>query len=318
MTKLHSFTSVFGALAAAALLAGCGGSGTTPVAAPLAAPARAAAMPDATGNLLYVADLNNNEVYAYTFPGGALKRTLGGFQVPHSECVDAAGDVFVSDGGKSAVREYRHGGRRPIATFKDPNYFTQGCAVDPVTGDLAVSGANEGSGPSSIAIYKHAQQGTPTMVTTPNVFRVYFIGYDAKGNLFVDGTDMHVTFEFAEIPAGGKPAQAITLQHSINLPGAVQWDGQHMAVGDQVSINGPSKIYQFDIAGTTGTFAGETDLTDSCDVLQFWIHGDKVVVGNDCKPTVQFFRYPQGGASIKTLSTGLSQPIGVAISSKGS
>ncbi|HKU81541.1 MAG TPA: hypothetical protein VJP76_05150, partial [Candidatus Tumulicola sp.] len=232
MTELFGFKSVVGALAATALLAGCGGAGATPATAPAGAPALPATMPAATGNLLYVADLNNNDVYVYTFPGGVLKRTLTGFQVPHSECVDAAGDVFVSDGGKSEVLEYRHGGRRPIQTFKDPNYFTQGCAVDPVTGDLAVSGASEGSGPSSIAIYRHAQKGTPTMVGTPNVFRVYFIGYDAKGDLFVDGTDMHVGFEFAEIPAGGKPAKAITLQQSINLPGAVQWDGKHLAVGD--------------------------------------------------------------------------------------
>lgn len=318
MITLHSYKSIFGALAVAALLAACGGSGATPATATVGAQTRPYALPDSTGNLLYVADLNNNDVYVYSYPGGVLQRTLIGFQVPHSECVDAAGDVFVSDGGKSEVREYRHGGRRPIQTFKDPNYFTQGCAVNPVTGDLAVSGAAEGSGPSGIAIYKHAQKGTPTMVATPNVFRVYFIGYDAKGDLFVDGTDMHVAFEFAEIPAGGKPAKAIVLQQSINLPGAVQWDGHHMAVGDQVSIYGPSKIYQFDIKGTTGTLAGETDLTDSCDVLQFWIRGDKVVAGNDCRPTVQFFRYPQGGASIKTLSSGLSQPIGVTISTKGS
>lgn len=303
-------------IAAAAALAGCSAAGTAPVQS-LQTGSQVDAqpiVPDATGNLLYVADLNNNAVYVYTYPGGVLQRTLTGFQGSHGECVDAAGDVFVTNGGKSQVLEYRHGGRRPIQRFSDPNYFTLECAVNPVNGDLAVAGDFEGSGMPSVAIYKKAQRGTPTLVTTPNVVRMYFIGYDAKGNLFVDGTDQHTGFELAEIPADGSPAKAITLNHSIYLPGAVQWDGHHLAIGDQASLYGPSKILQFDITDNKGIMAGETDLTDSCDVLQFWIHGDKVVAGNICSPTVQFFRYPQGGASIKTLSGPLSEPLGVAVS----
>ena len=149
----------------------------------------------------------------------------------------------------------------------------------------------ETSAPGGISIYRHAR-GKPREYTTPNVFRVYFIGYDGKGNLFVDGTDMHVTFEIAELPAGSKTFEAVTLDQSIVLPGAIQWDGKHLAVGDQVSISGPSKIYEFSMSGATGTLVGTTPLSNSCDVLQFWIQGHQAIAGNVCAPHVLILAIP--------------------------
>jgi hypothetical protein len=273
--------------------------------------------PDAKAtDLLYIADLNAGDVYVYSYPGAKLEGTLTGFSAPRSECADASGNVFISNGGVGEVLEYAHGGTTPIKTFTIPQAFPQGCAVNPVTGDLAVSGDALGSGPGTITIFKHAK-GTPKTYSTPNVFRVYFIGYDNKGNLYVDGTDMHVAFEFAELPANGKPAKAVTLNQSFNLPGAIAWDGEHLAVGDQVSIYGPSRIHEFSMKGSTGTRVGTTPMTDSCDVLQFALQGKRVIATNDCAPNVKYFKYPQGGASTKTISGGgMSQPVGVAISPK--
>jgi hypothetical protein len=330
MKILQSAGYAFGILVAGGALAGCGGAGSTPSAAGQPAPVMGAATTgtradhrgswmaaDAkTTDLLYISDLNTNEVYVYSYPGATLKGTLTGFSVPHSECVDKSGNVFISNGGVSEVLEYSHGGTTPIHTFNVPNTFPEGCAVNPVTGDLAVSGDPLGSGPGTVTIFRHAK-GTPKTYSTPNVFRVYFIGYDAKGNLFVDGTDMHVAFEFAELPASGKPAKAITLGQSFSLPGAIVWDGAHLAVGDQVSINGPSRINEFTIKGSTGTFVGTTPMSDSCDVLQFTIFGKRVIAANDCTPNVMYFPYPQGGQSTKTIGGGgMSQPVGVAVSVK--
>jgi hypothetical protein len=271
--------------------------------------------PDAKGHdLLYVSDLNNNAVNVYSYPNGTLKGVLTGFNAPHYECVDTAGNVFVANGGANQLLEYAHGGKTPIKTFNEPG-FTHGCAIDPTTGNLAVLHDPSSSGPGGFSLYAHAQ-GKPKEYTTPNVFRVSFIGYDAQGNLFVDGSAYHLMFEIAELTAGGKTARAVTLNEGIALPGAIQWDGRHLDIGDQVSISGPSKIDQFSMKGTVGTLVGTTPLANSCDVLQFWIHGKRVVAGNDCASQVLYFKYPRGGTSIKTIGDSLSQPIGVTISPK--
>ncbi|MFZ0030461.1 MAG: hypothetical protein WAK84_01140 [Candidatus Cybelea sp.] len=271
--------------------------------------------PDAKRHdLLYVSDLGSGDVNVYSYPRGELKGVLTGFSAPHYECVDAAGNVFIANGSANQLLEYAHGGKTPIKTFNEPG-FTHGCAVDPTTGNLAVLHDPASSSPGGFSIYKHAR-GVPKEYTTPNVFRVYFIGYDGKGDLFVDGTDMHNAYELAELPPGGKAAKAITLNQSIILAGAIQWDGKYLAIGDQVSIYGPSKIYQFSVAGDAGTLAGTTRLANSCDVLQFWLQGRRVIASNVCAPHVLYFNYPAGGASTKTISDSLIEPVGVTVSRK--
>jgi hypothetical protein len=314
MTASLRNARALGFLVTAALTAGCGGGPGAPPSVQPAAPAVAA--PDArTGNLMYVADLNASDVFVFSYPGGVLKRTLTGFQAVHYECVDGDGHVFVDDTGASKVLEYDRNGSKPIRTFKTPGNTPNSCAIDPTTGDLAISYNPLGEGPGAVDVYKHAT-GKPTTYTTPNVFRYYFIGYDNAGNLFIDGTDMHVAFEFAELPAGGNTTQAISLNFSVSLPGAIQWDGQYLAVGDQVCIECASQIDRVTVSGSTATLVGTVALTDSCDVLQYWIDKGRVLAADDCGSTVKYFSYPAGGHSLKTIGAPLNEPVGVTVSPK--
>src|SRR5579871_5051767 len=300
------------------LLAGCAGAGGAPFAGLSPAGERTAFAPswmaaDAKRrDLLYVSDLYDDDVNVYSYPQGKLEGVLTGFQAVHYECVDKAGNVFIANGRAKTLLEYAHGGTQPIKTYTEPG-FTHGCAIDPTTGDLAVLHDPPSSGYGGFSIYKHAK-GKPTEYVTPNVFRVYFIGYDAKGNLFIDGTAYHLTFEMAELPAGSQTPQAITLNQQIVLPGAIAWDGKYLAVGDQVSIYGPSKIYQFSINGGVGTLQGTTSLSSSCDVLQFWLQGTRVITSDVCAPDVLYFKYPAGGSSTKTIGDSLHEPVGVTVS----
>lgn len=313
-----STASALTLLSAFGLLAGCGGVGGSQVSA-LPPAAEGAAIrtswmsPDAKRrDLLYVSDLYDDHVNVYSYPLGKLEGVLTGFQAVHYECVDAAGNVFIANGGAKQVLEYAHGGTKPIKTYTEPG-FTHGCAIDPTTGDLAVLHDPPTSGYGGFSIYTHAK-GKPKEYVTPNVFRVYFIGYDGKGNLFVDGSAYHLMFEIAELPAGSQTPQAITLNQTIFLPGAIAWDGKYLAVGDQVSIYGPSKIYQFSISGSTGTLKGTTSLSNSCDVLQFWLQGSRVITSDVCAPHALYFNYPAGGSSTKTISNSLHEPVGVTVS----
>lgn len=68
------------------------------------------------------------------------------------------------------------------------------------------------------------------------------------------------------------------------------------------------------MSGTTGKLVHTTNLADSCDVLQFWIQGSRVITSNDCAPHVLYFNYPEGGSSIKAIDKNLKEPVGVTVS----
>lgn len=107
-----------------------------------------------TQDLLYVT--NTKTVTVYSYPKGKLEGTLRVGYLPHGECVDKKGDVFVTNLDNAQIVEYAHGGKKPILVLHSPSSDPAGCAIDPTTGDLAVSSL--GFGPyGSVAIYKRAR-----------------------------------------------------------------------------------------------------------------------------------------------------------------
>ncbi len=311
-----------GVLVAVALLAGCGAPQLAPSSQPLGTPAihpdhnPSWMSPDAKNHdLLYISDFGTDDVDVYSYPKGKLKGTLTGFAAPHGECVDAAGNVFVVNTGAYDILEYPHGGSTPIADLSDSGWYPLSCSVDPKTGNLAVTNQSLGSDAGSVSIYKRAK-GSPKLYTASNIFFYYFCGYDDKGNLYVDGNTNHTNaFEFAELPAGGTTFKSITLGQSFQIPGGVQWDGKHVAVGDRRAPSSQgTEIYEFAISGSTGTEVGSTPLDGSSDVMQFWIQGPKVI-GPNSAGSVIFWRYPKGGAPRKSIG-GLSAPAGATVSKK--
>jgi hypothetical protein len=272
--------------------------------------------PDAKkSDLLYVSDLSTGDVDVFSYPRGKQKGKLTGFDAPHGECVDAKGNVFITSAGSSQIFEYAHAGTKPIATMSDPGYTPSDCSIDPVSGDLAVANLLPlGSGSGSVAIYKHAKGKPKLYVATSGLFMYYSVGFDGSENLFVDGSNMNGNqFEMAELPKGGTTLVAVTLNQPISIPGGVHWDGKYLAVGDQVCINCASIIYEFSMSGSIGSKVGETDLTNSCDVIKFWLQGKRVIAPNDCTPNVMYFKYPAGGDPTKTI-TGVSEPVAATVS----
>jgi hypothetical protein len=310
-----------------ATLAGCGGSQINPPGATqgvaLQRNGAMAVHPDhsrswmapqaKSDSLLYISDLGTNAVYVFSYPKGTLVGTLAGFAAPFGECVGNKGDVFIANYEASNIIKYAHGGTSPIATLSDPGYFPGDCAVDPTTGNLAVTNLmTTGNGQGTVAIYKDAAGKPTAYYTDPVISRMAFCGYDKAGNLFVDGLTSGNAFAFAELPKGSKSFRKITLNQHIETPDGMQWDGTHMAVEDgSVGV-----IYRFAISGTKGTEVGTTPLVGSANVLQFWIDGPKVVGANNSSGTVTFWNYPAGGSGTKTI-TGLVQPLGVTVSTGG-
>ena len=287
-------------------------------------------LPEAKGaDLLYVSDLEDQSVFVYTY-GRAHKLvgTLTGFFNPEGLCVDKMGNVWVTNDssyGDHQVIEYAHGATSPLQTLDNPYGNVNGCAVDPKSGDLAVAnfwGPTEHAG--GISIYAHGK-GSPVSYNDPNIYYYYFCGYDDAGNLYTDGLDYGSSFGFAVLPKGKKSFKDVSLNQAIYLPGGVQWDGEHLAVGDQVAVknNFTSTIYEFSIRGLTATEVGMTTLTGSNQVSGFWLpkvdvrgkkgHATTVIGPNQDGHDTLFWNYPDAGSPIDGI-TGQNDPIGATIS----
>ncbi len=271
----------------------------------------------ANAKLLYVSDIGTDDVQVYTYPAGAVAGTLTGFSEPQGECVDAAGDVFIADTQASQIVEYAHAGTVPIATLNDPGEYPVACAINPRTGDLAVSNAFDTAfSGGSVSIYKDAT-GKPTTYPNPLFWQSYFLSYDDEGNIFVDGlgNGNYFTFELAELHKGSWTYTPVTIDTTINWPGNVIWTMANIIVGDQEYAPNVGGVYQIQNSGSGGTVVGTTLLQGVCDTMQFFIVKKATLIAPDsCKANAAFFKYPAGGAHNRTISAGLKEPVGAVVS----
>jgi hypothetical protein len=264
-----SFARIALSISFAATLVACGGSQM--------APAEQATLPNVrqgtahdedgaasmlpqgrAGDLLYISNYSTSAVKVYGWPNLVQTQKLTGFTFQESLCTDANGDIFVANTNADNILEYRHGGKRPVATLADlPKYSPSSCAVDPVSGDLAVTNSVYGSYASQTAnlvIFKHAK-GNPKPYAISTIYYFYQCGYDVKGNLIANGSNRAgTTVSFAMLPRGRNNLEPVTLDHTFKFPGGIQWDGRHWAIGDQSAT-----IYQFDVQGTKGTTVRDND-----------------------------------------------------------
>jgi|SRR5580700_8752580 hypothetical protein len=282
----------------ATFLSGCGSIASTPTNLPgISGGPSWMARAAKAGDLLYLSDVKTNAVDVYSFPRGRLVGTLTAFGEPRSECSDGAGDVWIADIGGYDVIEYPHGGSAPIVALSTPG-APLGCSVSPVTGDLAVT-SNANGAILSVFHYGKDRRWRDPQVYGDSGFRASdFCGYDARGNLFLDGRDKAGSFRLAELARGARKLTNIAVSQKFNRPGQVQWDGTYLAVGD--AGGAPSKIYQFSVSGQKATEAGFTTLGRATSVRQFWIEGSHVI-GPDFSKDVGFWQYPAGGSATKIL-----------------
>lgn len=267
--------------------------------------------------LLYIANPATSSVTVYGMPAWNVLGELLGFSSPTTLCVDPAQDVYVTDEGDNRVEEYAHGSVSPIRRLTDHQGQPLTCAVDSKTGNLAI--AND-FGPSfstgNVIVYK-AAKGTPAVYTAPNFTNYLCVAYDASGNLFLDGFNASGNVLLAELPSGRTAFKAIAMNRTISYPGGLAWDGQYLAVGDQVA----HVIYQFKVSGSSATEQGSTMLDGATSVFQFFLTGATAkhpqataVLGADFgNDAASRWDYPAGGTPVKTIAVS-GTPFGIAVS----
>jgi hypothetical protein len=300
--------------AALALLAGCGAPGSMPQPPAIAAHAdrgKSWMAKDARGNdLLYV--VNDTTVDVFSYPQGALEGQLTGLSHPFADCTDRHANVYISDFATGAIAEYAHGGTEPIRTIwpPSPGVALYSCAVDPKSGDLAVTSyGNEKGFDAYLAVYPNAM-GPPKVYTDSDFVYYGYCAYDNAGNLFVDGTYPHSYNNaiLAELPRGGASLTTMSLDYALGWIAGVQWDGEYLAVGQAVT----PQIFRYRISGSSGTFVGSTNLSSAYFLSQFIINGKHTIVANlyyydryIAKWDALVFDYPTGGgATAEILNSG--------------
>lgn len=257
------------------------------------------APPAQSGDLLYLTDVAKNDVEVFSYPQGKHVSTLSDLGKPRAECADAQGNVWIADTQGFDVIEYPHGASQPITALSTPG-APLGCSLNAKGDTIAVTG---GLGGTILAVFHRRAHGDwrdPRTYADENFTHVAFCGFDAKGNLFVDGTGKGGAFHLAELPRGGTALVEIAVSAPIGGAGQVQWDGTNLAVEDSRAT--PSVVYQLSVKGSTAATVGSTTLGGTKSVRQFWIDGSRII-GPDFDAAVGIWNYPAGGNPVKTITS---------------
>jgi hypothetical protein len=290
-------------------LSGCGGSSSTATIPTVTSAVRETGQHGKSGTSDLVYATGAGETLVFSYPKGTLIDAIhtGG----SGNCSDAQGNVFVTNAAN--VYEFPHGATSPSATLSVPGKLAQGCAVDPLSNNLAVVFKGNGA---DVAIFLN-EQGTPTLYQSQ--IDSNFCGYDGSGNLFVNGYSGQA-YGFSELPRHGSSFTEISISSVVGQPGQVQWDGKYITYEGIDPED--TRVSQLSISGTSATIAGTTILQGiKRRAYLSWIYGGKIVVPYSthgfAAKRIGTWDYPKGGKRAKRFpdfSTRATDLIGVTIS----
>ena len=273
-------------------------------------------------NLLYVSNDGGGNVVLYSYPGGQLVGKIYNLSSPTGVCADASGSVWVVESGSSKIVKFPHGSGKAAASLTNSAPNLLGCAVDTSTGNLALTNLGTLQSSGDVWIYASAR-GKPAAYRNSQLAEIYFAAYDTQGNLFVDGVDSKYHFQLAELPVGGNSLRIVSMNQTVGFPGGLQWDGQYLALGDQLyQGRHDAAVYQIAISGSAGSVEGTTVLSGSCGIGGFAISGagqkrlqsgEELAMVDPCQNNAKLYAYPAGGYSLDTL-TGSQYPLAATIS----
>jgi hypothetical protein len=310
----------FNAAAALVLLSACGG--TTQVGAPSVPLGQfhVKVRPDNVPRL-FVSDLGNGVgngvVQIFAFPNNSLAQTLTGFNAPAGECVDTAGNVYITDSGNSNIQEYSNS-YTLIRTLNDPGNMPVACAVKNSPYRVAVVSGNS----PSITVYTGTGLIPPSMTYTTTLFSsiAYDSYHSSNARLYFDGI------------AGGSPALgymapggSFTFVAPLPVlgPGGVQQPpgNGYLAIGDSMT----NKVYHIRTNGAMATNNPPTNpnptvLSNSCSSFgDFYIvhdapHERSIVNPETCMGEANQYKFPAGGPPGQHFTSPLIKPVGVVLS----
>lgn len=276
----------------------------------------------AKADLIYVSDADS-EVTVYNLAKQTLVGVLTHFDQPMGECVDAGGDVYIADYSAEKIFEYAHGGAKPIKTLDDSPYTPYECAVDPTTGDLAVTNYGGTSKSGNVTIWPKGS-GQPTAYADSALIYFFSCAYDRNGNLLLSGSPDGRTGAFAWLPHGGSQLIKIAIPgpksgwtwYSID---GVQWDGEYFV------LDYGQSFYRISVIHGLAYYIGDIHLTDYAEFYgPAFIYTpnstskSQQILGGETSTSSSYavgsFDYPGGTGPLFKIAHGVFRPFGVAVS----
>jgi hypothetical protein len=245
---------------------------------------------------LYAA--GDGESYVLSYPAGKIVGTIDVGAL--GACADPRGNVYLTE--SESLAEYSNGGTKPISTISVPGESV-GCSVDSLTGNIAVTYANNSH--SDVSVFPSGGSASTYEVALD----VLYCGYDGQGDLFVDGIGKQ-RFDLEELPYGGSAFASVSISPGISQnPGQVQYDGTYITVEGIASPpkNSGPVIYRLSVSGSAATVVGKTTVSGSFGASeQSWIDGSRMFIpyahgGSGEAETIGTWRYPAGGNAFKVV-----------------
>lgn len=281
-----------------------------------AVPAVAFAAPDATKSAaIVVSDAVNNTVSAFT-AAGKLKATITGFSEPQGLAADSSGDIYIADTANSRVQVYKNDYKTLKASLADASQYPAGVAVDTMTGVVGVTNIiSTAGGAGSVSFYAKGATKPCTTVSNASFARVYFDGFDAKGNLYIDGSNSSGSVVVGVITGGcaAKSITTLTTGNSILFPGGVNVSPKgDVVIDDQEGYF--LYAYKPALKGSLGKPVTSTSLSGASDPVTFAFNkaATSAFTADAGLAEALGYKYPAGGSPTLTI-TGFGQPIGVAV-----
>ncbi len=285
----------------AALLAGCGGS-QPPVGASGALPLLRD-LPAGGDQVQYVSADPGIAEFDYPKSDSQIHyRHLG--HKSYAECSKGSHTFWVVEENSHQVVEFAASRKKiaqPIKTLavpvgSSPYAAPWDCAVDPTTGNLAVSVADT----SSVVIFANGSGSGQTISDTMG--GTGWSAYDAQGNLFVQGFKNHKP-ALVELPKGQTEFQEISLPSTITTLSTlgcctIRWDGTYLA---WLNTDG-FIVYRLNINGNQAYIEDTVTLSKGslCAWFGIWAEAGLFFCGTEGK-YVNVYDYPAGGSPIAML-----------------
>ncbi|MFZ0363731.1 MAG: hypothetical protein WAL67_05950 [Candidatus Cybelea sp.] len=277
--------------------------------------------------LAFVTDLGAGDISIFSLPNFKLKGTLTGFSQPQGMCSDNKGNVYVANTEAFDVVEITRAGSI-VNTWDDAYGYPVGCAVDPATGNLAVSDIFGITGSGQVLIFS-AGSHTPQVLSNSAQYFYYFVGYGPNSELWTSGRTIYG--DYMASACNTSSCNTIDLTGgTIYFPGAVQWDGRrgNWVLFDQTcNATAASCSYPVSASGVLGTATTYDNYNGNgvCGMAQGVIAANNLnfVIGSDASCTsssaaIGRWGYPAGGTptNFATFSSPYAVPGGIAISTK--
>jgi DNA-binding beta-propeller fold protein YncE len=243
-------------------------------------------------------DLSGYYVFLWSYPRGMfLELVRGGSGI--GMCSDNSGNVWLADNTLHHLDKYDHNGNL-VQVLPDSFGVPNGCAVDPITGNIAVTHQDSGT----VAIFADGSGSGSGYLTS--LATGYFCGYDDRGNLFADGINSNNQGQLVQLRKNGLTFTNITLKQRIAGTGAVQWDGKYLAVQAAQGAHTVT-IDRIRVAASSGTITFTTQLksprTGPAPLAQFWIQGRTILEAIGIKgKEIGLWAYPSGGDPKRLIS----------------